>query len=406
MPAERQAFFHSLAFKTGLIIILIEVVILALTGAIYVNNFNCEIDRRIRENLLLPATMINKGMLALDAVTDNEQLSQLVGEDLMNAFIIGINHNIFISMNSEYAGRLVEDVPAIDPGLFPGDISEQVVTQGKNSHYVALSPLFGADEQSIRFYLYLEADNSAAQAKKAANLRLFIIGSLATVLATCVIILIAFNVTVFRPLRRILDVFRQVEAGDLTAQIQQANARDELGFLARAFNRMATQLRQTLETLRRERDLTERITETSPVSITMLNRDGQIAFANPQAEQVLGLTKNKISQRTYNAPEWRITDFAGAPFPDEKLPFQQVMATRQPVYDAQHAIEWPDGRRVFLSINGAPILDESGQVESVVFALQDITERKQAEETLRKSEERFRALYEQNPTMYFTLDGT
>jgi PAS domain S-box-containing protein len=36
--------------------------------------------------------------------------------------------------------------------------------------------------------------------------------------------------------------------------------------------------------------------------------------------------------------------------------------------------------------------------------LGNITERKQAEEALRKSEERFRALYENNPSMYFTVD--
>jgi PAS domain S-box-containing protein len=144
--------------------------------------------------------------------------------------------------------------------------------------------------------------------------------------------------------------------------------------------------------LKHERTLIANIMETSPVGITMVSREGQVTFANSQAEQVLGLSKDEITHRAYNAPAWRITDFAGGPFPDEKLPFRQVMATRQPVYDVQHAIEWPDGRRVFLSINGAPILDKSGEVESVVFALEDITERKRTEEALRESEERYRVV--------------
>lgn len=136
--------------------------------------------------------------------------------------------------------------------------------------------------------------------------------------------------------------------------------------------------------LKHERALITNIMETSPVSITVVNCEGQVTFANSQAEQVLGLCKDKITQRTYNAPAWHITDFAGNLFPDENLPFRQVMATRQPVYNVQHAIEWPDGHRIFLAINGAPLLNDSGQVESVVFALQDITEHQRVAEEIRQ----------------------
>jgi two-component system CheB/CheR fusion protein len=61
--------------------------------------------------------------------------------------------------------------------------------------------------------------------------------------------------------------------------------------------------------------------ETSPAGITMVNRKGQVTFANRQAEKVLGLTKDKISQRTYNDPDWHITDYEGNPFPEDKLSF-------------------------------------------------------------------------------------
>jgi len=141
-----------------------------------------------------------------------------------------------------------------------------------------------------------------------------------------------------------------------------------------------TDRRKAEEALRRERDLVAQLMETSPVSITMVNREGEITFANARAEDVLGLSKAEITTRTYNAPDWRITDVERGPIDESDLPFRRVMSTKQPVYGVRHAIEWPDGRQRILAINGAPLLDPSGEVERVVFAIDDITDRVRAEQ--------------------------
>ncbi|HVO70971.1 MAG TPA: PAS domain S-box protein, partial [Aggregatilineaceae bacterium] len=141
---------------------------------------------------------------------------------------------------------------------------------------------------------------------------------------------------------------------------------------------------QAEEALRREHDMLEHITETSPVGITVVGREGRIIYANARAEQILGLTKEEITRRTYNAPAWHITDHEGNPVPDAELPFARVMATGQPVYGVIHAIQHPAGQRALLSINGAPLMDEMGRVERVVFAIEDITARSQVEEAERQ----------------------
>ena len=48
-----------------------------------------------------------------------------------------------------------------------------------------------------------------------------------------------------------------------------------------------------MEALRRERDLIARIAQTSPAGIAVVDRDGQITFANAQAERVLGLHQSE-----------------------------------------------------------------------------------------------------------------
>ncbi len=154
---------------------------------------------------------------------------------------------------------------------------------------------------------------------------------------------------------------------------------------------------ETEEALRRERDLVSRITETSPVGIVMVNRDGQITFANTRAEQVLGLSKTDLHQCAYNAPEWHTTDYDGHPFPDDELPFARVMRTRQTVFDVRHAIEWPNGQRVLISVNAAPLLDKDGQADGMVATAEDVTARVRAEQTLKESEKRFRNIIESIP---------
>jgi PAS domain S-box-containing protein len=70
------------------------------------------------------------------------------------------------------------------------------------------------------------------------------------------------------------------------------------------------------------------------------------------------------------------------------------METGEAVYDVRHAVERPDGQRILLSISGAPLFDAAGQVERVVFTFEDVTQRVQAEQALRRSEEKYRNLFE------------
>jgi PAS domain S-box-containing protein len=130
--------------------------------------------------------------------------------------------------------------------------------------------------------------------------------------------------------------------------------------------------------------MVDRIMKTSPAGITVVDRKGQIVFANKRAEDLFCLTRSELTRLTYNSPEWHITDYDGNPFPEEQLPFTQVMNTGNPVYGVRHAIELPDGRRMFLLINGAPIFDEQGHVSDVVLTIDDITKYRQAEEKIKQ----------------------
>ena len=151
------------------------------------------------------------------------------------------------------------------------------------------------------------------------------------------------------------------------------------------------------EALRRERDLIARIAETSPVGIIVVDRDGQITFANPRAATVMGVTRDELVSSRYNAPAWRLTDYGGQPLPDRRMPYRLVIENQKPVFDLRHAIELADGRKVLLSVNAAPIFDGAGQVENIVIMVNDVTGQVRASEELWESESRYRRLFEDSP---------
>jgi PAS domain S-box-containing protein len=156
------------------------------------------------------------------------------------------------------------------------------------------------------------------------------------------------------------------------------------GKLIYAAARDITERIEMEESLRQERNRIERLMEASPVGIVFVNEFGKITYANPHAEEIFGLSKDDITAREYNAPAWRSTDFNGTPIPDDNLPFSQIKKTRMPIREFHEVVERPDGQRVYLSINGVPLLSDNGDFTGMVATVEDITKRTRAEQSLKQ----------------------
>jgi len=141
-----------------------------------------------------------------------------------------------------------------------------------------------------------------------------------------------------------------------------------------------SQLETHNTSLHAERDLLNRIMETSPVGITVFDLDGQIRFANALVQQIAGLPAAELKKLRYNAPIWPMMSEDGTPLADEEFPFVQVLRTGQPVRNARLVTELADGVRLALSANAAPLFDESGRMDGVVVSVEDITDRLRAQE--------------------------
>ncbi len=153
----------------------------------------------------------------------------------------------------------------------------------------------------------------------------------------------------------------------------------------------------------REQVSLDKLAETSPAAIIKLDKEGKIVYANERAEEVLGLEGSKITGRSYDDPAWKITDFEGKDFPEDKLPFRRVKDTEEAVDNIRHAIEWPDGERKLLSVNASPLFDSNGNFDGMVSVIEDITDQVKTKEEIRQSKERYQEYFEKTGDAIFVV---
>ncbi|TMT86618.1 PAS domain S-box protein [Haloterrigena sp. H1] len=151
-----------------------------------------------------------------------------------------------------------------------------------------------------------------------------------------------------------------------------------------------TDRREREQRLRHEYELSERILETSPVGIAVVNRDGSTARANERMAELLDLPSDDES--VYTTAQRDMYDTNGEFIPIEERPVPRVFETGTPVTDREIRLNRPDGQQ-WLSVNVRPITDEQGEPEQVVETATDITDLKElAQRRKRELEEREKEL--------------
>lgn len=127
--------------------------------------------------------------------------------------------------------------------------------------------------------------------------------------------------------------------------------------------------------LEQVRHLTEGIMDTSPIGIVVVDNEGNISFANEYAEQIMGLTRNEISQQSYDELASLMLDERAR----DQLPYYRVMTTKSAIHNARIPITARGGGTRELSVSAAPLFDEDGEIERVVLVLNDVTDLVQAQ---------------------------
>ena len=171
---------------------------------------------------------------------------------------------------------------------------------------------------------------------------------------------------------------RQLEEAQQTAQQLNANLEQKVKERTSELETSVLEKTEIGEALRNNQERLALILETMAEGVGIIDVEGNLTYANPMAQKILGLRKSEILTRTYDDPRWTNLRIDGTPLPEEEHPMAIMMRTGKPVYDHEIGVQPPDRERFYISINAAPICNGSGAIVGGVGTFMDVTNRRKS----------------------------
>jgi len=159
-----------------------------------------------------------------------------------------------------------------------------------------------------------------------------------------------------------------------------------------------TERKQAEELLRDERDFSRTLVQSSPAFFVAIRADGKTLMMNDSMLNALGYTAEEVRDKEYLETFVPERDWDSV-----RKTFERVVTQRQSTVSENHVLA-RDGRELLVEWQGRPVF-KGDQLDYFFGVGIDVTERRQVEDALRESEEKYRTLYETMEQGVLYLNG-
>ncbi|MEI6293549.1 MAG: PAS domain S-box protein, partial [Methanomicrobiales archaeon] len=159
-----------------------------------------------------------------------------------------------------------------------------------------------------------------------------------------------------------------------------------------------TPRKQVEDSLRESEDRFRKIFENSPLGMALVNPDFRFFSVNPAWVSMTGYSEAELLERSFGDithPDYLAGDLEH---------IRELVAGIIPVYRTEKRYIRKEGSILWGSLRVTTIRDKQGNIRHFVAQIEDITDRKRADDTLRESEVKFRTMVEASPDIIWEID--
>ncbi len=211
-------------------------------------------------------------------------------------------------------------------------------------------------------------------------------------LVTSAFIVIFMMRFVNRPIKRLIAGTRTIAKGDYNGVID-VNQNDEMGLLAKAFQLMGKEIAAKQTELNRQRNEYQNLFEQVPCLITVQDREYRLLNYNREFAERFDPRERDYCYHAYKGRRDRC----------EICPVEKTFTDGRSHYAEETGVN-KDGTVTHWWVRTSPIRNELGEVAAAMEISLDITQRKNLEEELEKSERKYHEIFNNIPNPVFVLD--